>query len=322
MDVRTSTVRSAVLGTNHSRRMRTSAKNEQNCVASHRLVGYIDRCLLFALGFFVFLATAAAQISPGPLSRPHHSLNGSTNCAPCHKFGGQATLKCLDCHSEIATRLNSSKGLHAIYDIPRGSSQKCARCHSEHNGEDFPLIKWNVKTFDHKQTGYILQGKHAGLSCNRCHTPVRISPQERSTIRIKDLSRTYLGLSTGCAACHQDPHKGRLGQTCQQCHKFEDWKAISVSQFDHSKTRFPLAGLHAQVECSKCHTPGPDNKPRYTGIPFNQCSDCHKDPHQGSFTQGCQSCHSTSGWKKISIAAVNERFDHSKTKFPLGGKHV
>jgi hypothetical protein len=302
--------------------VRTSAENEQHYTASHRLGRRVARGSLFALCFFVLLLTAAAQISPGPLSRPHQALNGSTNCATCHKFGGQAALKCLDCHAEVATRLNARKGLHATYNIAPGSSQECARCHSEHNGEDFPLIKWDIKTFDHKQTGYILQGKHAGVSCERCHTPSRISPQERSTIKIKDLNRTYLGLTTGCATCHQDPHKGRLGQTCQQCHNFEDWKAISVVQFDHSKTRYPLTGIHTHVECSKCHTPGPDNRPRYTGIPFNQCSDCHKDPHRGSFTQGCQSCHSTTGWKKISLTAVSERFDHSKTKFPLQGKHV
>jgi Cytochrome c7 and related cytochrome c len=275
-----------------------------------------------ALGFFVLLASAGAQISPGPLSKPHQSLNGATNCGSCHKFGGQATLKCLGCHTEIGTRLNARKGLHAAYNIPPGSSQECTRCHSEHNGEDFPLIKWDIKAFDHKQTGYVLQGKHAGVDCNRCHTPARISPQERGAIRIKDLNRTYLGLPTGCATCHQDPHNGRLGQSCQQCHNFEDWKTLSIGQFDHSKTRYPLTGLHAQVACAKCHTPGPDNKPRYTGIPFNQCSDCHKDPHRGSFPQSCQSCHSTSGWKKISLTALNQRFDHSKTKFPLEGKHA
>jgi hypothetical protein len=278
-------------------------------------------CGSLVAALLLLSAAAFSQISPGPLSRAHQSLNGTTSCTSCHKFGGQAALKCLECHTEIATRLTTHKGLHATYNIPAGSSQECARCHSEHNGEDFPLIKWDIKTFDHKQTGYILEGKHAGLTCNRCHTPAHISAQERPTIKIKDLARTYLGVSTACATCHQDPHNGRLGQTCQSCHNFEDWKAIGVGQFDHGKTRYPLTGLHAQVQCAKCHTPGPDNKPRYTGIPFSQCSDCHKDPHKGSFTQTCQSCHNTSGWKKISLGAVNERFDHSKTKFPLEGKH-
>ncbi len=280
----------------------------------------------FAVLFLLSLAsvpTASAQISPGPLSRPHQSLNGATNCASCHKFGGQAALKCLACHTEIATRLSTHKGLHATYNIPAGSSQECARCHSEHNGEDFPLIKWDVKTFNHRETGYTLEGKHTGLTCNKCHNASHISAADRPAIKIKDLSRTYLGLSTACGSCHEDAHKGRLGPTCQQCHNFEDWKKISIAQFDHSKTRYPLTGLHAQVQCAKCHTNGPDGKPQYTGIPFNQCSDCHKDPHRGSFAaQTCQSCHNTSGWKKVSAQSLNERFDHSKTKFPLEGKHA
>ena len=95
-----------------------------------------------------------------------------------------------------------------------------------------------------------------------------------------------------------------------------------MGQFDHSKTRYPLTGLHLQVQCAKCHTNGADGKPQYVGIAFNQCSDCHKDPHHGSFPQSCQSCHNTSGWKKISLQSVNQRFDHSKTKFPLEGKHA
>src|SRR6202140_2324315 len=132
---------------------------------------------LFAMGLFGLLPLSLAQISLGSLSKPVQSLNGEANCTSCHKFGGQAALKCLDCHDEISSRVSAHKGLHATYNIPPGSSRECARCHSEHNGADFPLIKWDIKTFDHKQTGYILQGKHAGVACNRCHMPTRISPQ-------------------------------------------------------------------------------------------------------------------------------------------------
>jgi hypothetical protein len=269
------------------------------------------------------VSLAAAQISPGPLSKPHASLDGATNCARCHSFGGQATLKCLECHTEIASRLAAHKGLHATYKIAPGSSQECARCHSEHNGESFPLVKWDPRNLHHKDTGYELEGKHAALACDKCHTPARIAPQERSGIKIKDLRRTFLGLSTACGSCHQDPHQGRLGPNCQQCHNSEDWKVISTAQFDHSRTRYPLTGLHAQVKCARCHAAGADGKPHYVGIAFSRCVDCHKDPHQGSLPQGCQSCHNTaSPWKKISIETVNERFDHSKTKYPLEGKHA
>jgi len=263
----------------------------------------------------------AAQISPGPLSRGHQSLTGPTQCTACHKLGGEASLKCLDCHGEIATGLAAKKGLHAAYHLSPASSQECSRCHSEHNGEDFPLIKWDVKTFEHRQTGYALEGKHAGLACERCHTAARISATARSQIKIKDLNRTFLGLSTSCVTCHQDQHQGRLGENCAQCHSYSDWKTVTMGQFDHSKTKYPLTGLHAAVACAKCHTPGPDNKPRYTGIAFGKCSDCHSDPHRGSFAQTCQSCHNTSGWKKVSAQTVSERFDHAGTKYPLLGKH-
>ncbi len=281
-----------------------------------------------AFCFFAFvclLATVSpgnAQISPGPLSRAHQFLNGASNCTSCHKLGGERTLKCLECHTEIASRIAAKKGLHASYNLKPGSSQECARCHSEHNGADFPLVKWDVRTFNHDRTGYKLEGKHAGLSCNQCHNSEKVSAAERPSIKVKDLNHTFLGISQACTTCHQDEHKGSLGPNCLQCHNYVDWKTVRVGQFDHSKTRYPLTGLHAQVTCEKCHTRGPDKKTRYLGIPFGKCSDCHSDPHHGSFAQGCQSCHSTSGWKKISTQSLNQSFDHSKTKFPLLGKHA
>lgn len=278
-------------------------------------------CVSGVLFVLCLWGTAHAQISPGPLSRPHQSLSGSGNCTSCHKLGGERTLKCVECHTEIATRIAAGRGLHAHYNIKPGSSQECASCHSEHNGIDFPLVKWDTKTFDHRQTGFALEGKHVGLGCNQCHSADKISPSERATIRVKDLNHTFLGVSPACTTCHQDEHKGQLGANCLQCHNSTDWKTVSVTQFDHSKTRYPLTGLHAQVTCAKCHT-GPDDKPRYTGFAFGKCSDCHSDPHRGAFVQTCSSCHSTSGWKNISHAELNQTFDHSKTAFPLLGKHA
>jgi hypothetical protein len=263
-----------------------------------------------------------AQISPGPLARPHKSLEGTTQCIVCHKFGaGEATFKCLDCHTEIASRMAAHRGLHPNV-VTKPASQDCARCHSDHNGENFNMTTWDPRpqVFDHNKTGYPLLGKHAGLACNQCHKPERISAAERTTIRMKDLSRTFLGLSQACASCHQDPHKGRLGQNCAQCHSYNDWK--HSSQFDHGKTRYPLTGLHEKVACEKCHAPGPDKKPRWVGLPFGKCADCHSDPHHGSFPgKACEACHSTSSWKRVAAPTLVENFDHSKTKYPLVGKH-
>lgn len=268
-----------------------------------------------------------AQISPGALSRPHQFLGGATQCTSCHKLAvGAASFKCMECHADIAGRVAAKRGLHASFGPVSASEKECASCHSEHNGENFALIRWNPSpdAFDHSKTGYVLQGKHAGLACARCHTAAHISPAQRAIISIKDLNRTYLGLSPACVTCHQDQHQGRLGQNCLQCHGFNDWKTLSVpsAKFDHSRTRYPLTGLHGQVACQKCHLPGADGRPRYTGLAFSTCNECHADPHHGTLPGSCQSCHNTGGWKRVSVAAVSERFDHSRTKFPLLGKHV
>ena len=267
---------------------------------------------------FISTGVARAQISPGPLSRAHQSLNGPTQCTSCHVVGqGSAVLNCTGCHAEIASELSSGHGLHATFP----DKQACAQCHSEHNGEDFQLIHWvpSQKGFDHSQTGYMLQGKHAQIDCTQCHTPAHISTSVKPLIKMKDLQKTLLGLSPVCTTCHQDPHKGQLGANCTQCHNFVDWNA--AKGFDHNKTRFPLTGLHANVSCEKCHTPAaPGGQPRFSGIAFAKCSDCHADPHQGAFgDQTCETCHTTSGWKTIS---AERKFDHSKTKYPLLGMHA
>jgi len=258
-----------------------------------------------------------AQISPGPLAKAHESLNGPTQCTTCHAFGkGTASLKCTECHTEIAQELAQGRGLHARFS----NKEDCAKCHSDHNGADFPLIHWvpSQKEFDHKQTGYVLEGKHAGIDCNRCHMPARIGASVKPQIKMKELRRSFLGLSQECVSCHEDPHKGQLGQNCTQCHNFADWKV--ATKIDHNKTRFPLTGLHAHVPCAKCHTPvTPGSPARLTGILFAKCSDCHADAHHGAFPRACETCHTTSGWKKI---PASQQFDHSKTKYPLLGKHV
>jgi len=280
------------------------------------------RFAIFLGASLILLPCASAQISPGPLARAHQSLDGPTQCSNCHTFGrGAAVLKCVECHTEIGERVAAHRGLHATYSIPPGSNQQCARCHSEHNGRDFPIVKFDRAAFDHKQAGFVLEGKHQGLSCERCHNAQNIAPAQKQLIKVRDLNRTFLGLSQACSSCHQDAHNGRLGANCAQCHNSTDWKT-TAGQFDHSKTRFPLTGLHAQVACERCHTPGPDNKPRYIGLAFGKCADCHADPHRESFgQQGCETCHSTAGWKRVASSALQRSFDHSKTAYPLLGKH-
>ena len=278
---------------------------------------------LLVFCFLLFTGVPArGQISPGPLSKAHESLTGTTQCASCHQFGTSTpTFKCLECHKEIAGRLAANHGYHARLEMRNPNGKDCVRCHLEHNGENFQLIHWepSQKQFDHRLTGYKLEGKHADTPCEKCHSPMYMVGAERSLIKMKDLSKSFFGLSQDCVTCHKDPHKGQLGNNCLQCHNFTDWKA--AKQFDHSKTRYPLTGQHMQVACEKCHKPDvPGGPARYKNMKFEACIDCHVDPHKGSFKpKQCEDCHTTAGWKKL---LPKFGFDHSKTKYPLVGKHA
>jgi len=270
-------------------------------------------------------APAWAQISPGPLARAHQSLEGTTHCGACHKLGaGETQFKCLECHTEISQRIATRRGYHAAVAKPGGTSRDCVACHSDHNGQDFPLIYWepSEKAFDHSKTGYLLEGKHAGLSCRQCHNAKNIPDFERASLKTADLSRTFLGLSRDCGSCHTDPHRGQLGKACEKCHDSIDWKR--TLPFDHARTRFPLTGAHARVACQKCHKPeSADPKVlQYVGLSFAQCADCHYDPHKGAFKAACESCHTTASWKRVSTTEVRARFDHSRTRYPLLGRHA
>jgi hypothetical protein len=269
---------------------------------------------------FVAATPVAAQVSPGPLSRAHKSLSGPTQCTSCHQIGlGKASLKCLECHVAIRQRVEAGRGLHATYVAKDAGSQACAKCHSEHNGESFRIVQWEPLPgrFDHSKTGYVLEGKHAALDCRKCHAPAHISEAERSVIGPLALPQTYLGLSRECLTCHADEHRGQLSKDCSRCHDFAGWKP--ALQFNHAKTLFPLTGAHGQVACQKCHfARGPDQAVPYTGLSFDKCSSCHADVHKGAFSSGCQTCHNTTSWKQLSVSA---KFDHSRTAFPLLGKH-
>lgn len=266
---------------------------------------------------------AAGQISPGPLARAHQSLGGDANCTKCHELSAKApTFRCLECHKEIAAEIQQSRGLHATFPRSGAPGESCVKCHSDHNGADFQMVHWNPtpQGFDHSKTGYALDGKHVGLSCRACHTAQHIPTQARALLAGKDLNRTWLGLSPNCSTCHTDPHQGRFGSGCATCHSTADWKAASIDtrKFDHSRTQYPLTGEHRYVLCQSCHTPGADEQPRYEGLKFAYCADCHRDPHQGGFKQACETCHTTSSWTKTGFV---QKFDHSKTSFPLRGKH-
>jgi hypothetical protein len=270
-----------------------------------------------------FLAPFAyAQISPGALSQAHSSLDGATQCVSCHDLAKWPTgFKCLDCHQEIRKRLDTTRGLHPSLTENDKTGRICSTCHAEHNGRNSSLIHWKSPeaSFDHRRAGFVLEGKHAALGCRKCHQPALVAAPDIKALAGKDLSRTYLGLSTECAVCHADEHRGQLGAECRTCHDSTSWK--KPAKFNHDRARFILVGAHEKAACEKCHTkvdaPAPYTK--YRDIPFQDCTPCHNDPHRGAFPSRCQSCHSVSNWKTVHETID---FNHATTHFTLAGKHA
>ncbi len=282
--------------------------------------------------FALAVVSSYAQMSPGPLSQAHQGLDTPLQCAACHVVGaGSAQFKCLDCHEEIRRRLSEKRGYHAR--IVKGTGMQaavdCARCHAEHNGRQHQLVRWRTprNSFDHRQAGWALEGKHKTLTCEKCHTVSKMTPEHVDSMKppgpgksYLTSGKSYLGLSPLCSSCHTDQHRGDLGQDCTRCHNHVDWK--DLRGFSHDKSSYPLRDLHQKVACAQCHKrfPATTGRVQYKNfVIFESCKACHKDPHGGSFSGDCQKCHSTAGWKPARVAESG--FDHSRTKFPLKGKH-
>ena len=148
---------------------------------------------------------ARAQISPGPLARPHAQLEGTLQCAKCHaggRGGGKEQMAglCLNCHKEIAWLVERGSGLHGSAPV---KAQRCASCHPDHAGVDFALISWeglggSAERFEHTRAGWPLDGSHGRQKCSACHkTTFRISPVVRLSQRPK-ADPGWLGLARSC----------------------------------------------------------------------------------------------------------------------------
>jgi hypothetical protein len=273
--------------------------------------------LVAAARWLTGAAPAEAQVSPGPLAQAHESLDGSLHCFQCHGKGGAMREKCLDCHKEIAWTIQQNRGVHAR------EKRECATCHPEHAGRDFDLVHWEegaVERFDHRRTGYTLDGKHTTLECRACHKPEFQRAPDAAIMKRAQPADSWLGLETACASCHKDPHSGSLGAQCTQCHVTASWQRLNEKSFNHDRTRYPLRGLHVAVKCASCHDPVKawGKKPA-----FAACGDCHRDAHKGQATiagkaADCAACHDLKGFSPSTFTVTQ----HRASTYPLEGLHA
>lgn len=277
---------------------------------------------MVALAWFTCGAPARAQVSPGPLARAHSALEGNLKCQECHaKEKSGMDRKCLACHGEIAWAITNGRGFHG-----REAKSRCAGCHPDHGGADFKMIAWPDKSpqkFDHTRAGFALEGRHALVACEECH----VAAHAVAGLKLKHTGSetAWAGMDRSCRTCHDDFHKGALGDNCASCHTAKGWKP--VMNFDHAKTGYALTGKHATVPCAACHESPRLNRPKdaqgrvqplYKPLPHGECAACHDDAHKGAFGNTCSRCHVTGGFKVVNAST----FDHDKTRYPLRGGHT
>jgi hypothetical protein len=233
-------------------------------------------------------------VMPGPVVNGHAKLE--KECGNCHEpFSRKSQMRlCLTCHKEIAADRSTGKGFHGRQ--LDATKNECTHCHADHKGRDADIVQLDRETFNHLLTNFELRDAHKAVPCVGCHAP---------TIKFRDAPGR-------CFDCHKakDPHKGRLGEKCNDCHNEAAWR--QVKPFDHNTTKFPLLGAHKAVACAACHI-----GERYKGI-GTLCVDCHQiqDVHTGRYGPKCETCHDQNKWKPA-------HFDHDKaTKYPLRGGHA
>jgi hypothetical protein len=187
----------------------------------------------------------------------------TTKCDACHVgnvYKDKLTTDCYSCHKKDDKHRDQL-------------GRQCEQCHDT---EDW---KKTVR-FDHAKSRFPLLGIHLRTECKSCHV----------TPAFKDAKRE-------CAACHvkDDRHKGKLGADCGTCHSARAWK---LWDFDHDRrTRYPLEGAHAKVQCVACHKVPGDKIPALA----TYCVSCHAvdDVHGGSFGGQCERCHTPRSFKDI-----------------------
>lgn len=178
---------------------------------------------------------------------------------------------------------------------------ECEACHTATSWKTLrkPIL------FRHATTGFPLEGRHASAECVACHR-----------------SLEFAHVATSCSDCHHDIHEGKSGTRCQDCHTTASWSNRSEALAQHSKTGFPLRGVHALIECARCHVGL--GEASHTPV-SRDCYPCHATEYTSTqapshvtagFSVRCEECHDPAQARWGGMG-----FNHGLTGFPLTGAH-
>jgi len=192
---------------------------------------------------------------------------------------------------------------------PHGSLPEEMTCTSCHSTDAWTPLRGDL-AFDHAETGFPLDGRHAAASCARCHAGLEFDA---------DRDRYAAGLGD-CASCHLDVHQGSITRTCASCHSTVSFADVNVGA---AHAAFPLEGAHLQTGCESCHQTDLGGAFRALDT---ECSSCHMGDYFSSavvdhqalgFSTVCTDCHSTLAFRDVA-------FDHFVMSggFELVGRHA
>lgn len=180
----------------------------------------------------------------------------------------------------------------------------------------------------HSLSGQLSPGElsrdHAGLegvfNCTKCHEPGEKVTNEKCLSchqEIRDRINVRKGYHASaevngknCAGCHSEHH----GRNFDMLH-------FDQKKFNHQLSGYELTGKHKVIDCRECHQPdlvedAGLKKRSYTYLGLQtDCKACHQDVHQNTLSRYCNDCHNTEDFK------IASKFNHTKTAFPLVGKH-
>jgi len=230
---------------------------------------------------------------------PHYMLSANFSQAGAHN-----AVACEKCHDEGLKKLKVGADCIGCHEDKHngtlGKGPDCAKCHTE--GFAFQQVNFN----HNKDTKYPLEGRHAAVTCTKCH---------------QNTPKTYQVKDQTCFACHggQDVHQGKLGNECQKCHT----PAGGALKFEHNTmTKFELREAHARADCVGCHASPQKTKEGKVVVDWQfratgkDCRDCHGDRHGISLSASCVRCHGEEDWR----TRIVDRY-HDVPPFSLLGMH-
>lgn len=162
--------------------------------------------------------------------------------------------------------------------------------------------------------GEVIRG-HAKYEndCEECHQPFRKDKQRTKCLSCHKLVQADVRKKTGLHGRHPDVARFDC-KHCHTDHKGRDADIVHLDPevFDHDLTDYPLKGSHRRTPCAKCHA----RDAKHRDAP-RACNACHQrvDPHRGHLGPKCATCHTEKSWRET-------RFEHTKTRFLLEGKHA